>query len=87
MEKEKKISTEKLPKGDPGGGSMSHKHFWILDKNSFGRCRDCPATKQFPAGSKLKLRPSEISAIEGLDSIYSPDDWLHESSTSLEVGI
>ena len=65
---------------------MSHKHFWVLDKNNFGRCK-CGATKQFPAGPKLKLRPSEISAIEGLDSIYSPDDWLHKRSTSLEVGI
>ena len=66
---------------------MKHKHFWIIDKNNFGKCRDCPATKQFPRQPKLKLRASEVSAIEGIGSEagYDPDSWLNTTSHDFEV--
>ena len=56
-----------------------HKHHYILDKNSFGRCK-CGATKQFPVEKRLKLRPSEASAMDGLYSAFTPDigGWCSE---------
>jgi len=51
---------------------MTHKHRYILDKNSFGICK-CGATRQFPVEKKLELRPSEIIAMENLGSIVNCD--------------
>ena len=67
---------------------MKHKHFWILDKNSFGKCK-CGATKQFPVERRLTLRPSEIAALEGKCSevAYDPDaSWLNASAQDFERG-
>jgi len=50
-----------------------HKHHYILDENNFGKCKHCPATKQFPVEKKLELRPSEIIAMENLGSIVNCD--------------
>ena len=60
---------------------MKHTHFWILDKNNFGKCRNCPATKQFPVVSKITLRPSEALTMENLgpDSKCNPDAWCSTS--------
>ena len=57
---------------------MKHKHHYILDENSFGRCK-CGATKQFPVEKKMKLRASEILTFQNLaaDSRVNPDAWLH----------
>ena len=69
---------------------MKHKHFWILDKNSFGKCKypGCTATKQFPIERRLILRPSEIAALEGKCSevAYDPDGWLNASAQDFERG-
>ena len=54
------------------GDKMPHKHHYILDNNSFGKC-ECGATKQFPVEKKLELRPSEIIAMENLGSIVNCD--------------
>ena len=29
-------------------------HHWILDRNNFGHCKYCPATKQFPIERTVK---------------------------------
>jgi len=85
MEKEEKILLEKTPKGNHD--SMKHKHFWIIDSTGLGKCKYCPAKKQFHAERKLKLRPSEISAINNLGSEagYDPDSWLNTTSHDFEV--
>ena len=48
-------------------------HEFVLNENSLGRCKHCPATKQFPVEKRLKLRPSEIIAMENLGSIVNCD--------------
>jgi hypothetical protein len=55
-----------------------HKHFYILNKNNFGKCK-CGATKQFPVEKKLALRPSEVLTFENLsrDSRVDPSSWLN----------
>ena len=64
---------------------MNCKHpKWTLDKNSLGTCVECGATRQFPVECKLELRPSEISAIEGLDTSGDFDGWLHTQLPDLE---
>ena len=66
-----------------------HKHKYILDENSFGRCKypRCKATKQFPVERKLTLRPSEVLSINSLGSEagYDPDSWLNATSQDFEV--
>ena len=54
-----------------------HKHFWILDKNSFGRCR-CGATRQFFVEEKAELRRSEIATLNRLArlALHHPDSWI-----------
>ena len=58
-----------------------HKHLYILDKNSFGRCK-CGASKQFASEKAQKLRPSEVVTCENLGSEagYDPDSWLNATS-------
>lgn len=54
-----------------------HKHFWILDKHSFGRCK-CGATQQFPVEEIIKLnmhRPPR----------YDPDSWLSASLHGVKI--
>jgi hypothetical protein len=54
-------------------------HFWVLDKNSFGRCRNCSATKQFPVEENLALRPNEVLTFQNLssDSRWDSSAWLN----------
>ena len=66
---------------------MTHKHFWILDKNNFGRCRDCPATKQFATEKKLELRPDERSFIENIGYEVDKDGWTYGKLHGLEIQI
>ena len=61
----------------------NHKHYWILDKNNFGRCR-CGATKQFPIESKLKLSTFERSIAERLGVSYIYGDWLQEKKPAVK---
>jgi len=56
-------------------------HEFVLDKNNLGKCKHCPATKQYPVEMIQKLRPSEVITIENLssDSISDPDGWCYAS--------
>lgn len=53
-----------------------HKHYYILDSNSFGRCRykGCDATYQFPVDTP-KWRASEVRDIENLPPIQGVDTY------------
>jgi len=66
--------------------AKTHKHKYILDKNSFGICK-CGTTKQFPVEKIQKLRPSEVVTIENLSSIVNrdPDLWCNASVYGVEL--
>jgi len=48
-----------------------HVHYWILDRNSFGRCciKGCNATKQFPVEEITPLTETQRKFIEGFKLI------------------
>lgn len=51
---------------------MMHTHKWILDRNSFGKCR-CGASQQFPVEVIEKMKPGEGRRL----FINDPDSPFH----------
>lgn len=53
-------------------------HYWILDRNNFGRCKNCPATKQFqteviePVRNDFKMMKTDLR--------FNPYAWCSASS-------
>jgi len=53
-----------------------HKHYYILDSNSFGKCKHkgCKATKQYPVDNR-GLKASQVRDIKNFPPIQGVDTY------------
>jgi hypothetical protein len=54
-----------------------HNHFWILDRNNFGRCK-CGATKQFSIEQEGNIKLKSLPK-------YDPSSWLRAGTVGVKI--